>query len=285
MSLPGGRPGGIIGLVVVVVVALLGGGSLLSGGEGGSGGGGGSGTGLPDVFNQFPGMGPAPSGSELADDAPDPDRKLVDFVAFVIDDIQKTWTAEFQRAGRAYDPTKLVIFSNQVQTGCGPASSATGPFYCPADRRVYLDLRFFRELRDRFGAPGDFAQAYVIAHEVGHHIQTLTGINAEVRRASQADPRQANPLSIRLELQADCLAGVWAHSTYSRGILEPGDIEEGLAAAAAVGDDRIQKSVAGRVTPETWTHGSSEQRTRWFRRGFESGSAESCDAFAAGAQV
>jgi uncharacterized protein len=174
-----------------------------------------------------------------------------------------------------------VLFTGGTRTGCGAATTAVGPFYCPLDRRVYLDLGFFRELRDRFGAPGDFAQSYVIAHELGHHVQRITGIEAAVREQSRQDPAQANALAVRLELQADCLAGVWAHSTYERGILEPGDIEEGLQAAAAVGDDRIQRSAGGRIDPESWTHGSSEQRMRWFRRGFDSGDPASCDTFAA----
>jgi uncharacterized protein len=191
------------------------------------------------------------------------------------------WAAEFQQAGRQYQYARLNMFTDQVNTGCGPATSAVGPFYCPADAEVYIDLEFFRELSDRFGAPGDFAQAYVVAHEIGHHVQNLLGISDEVRQRQQAAGSQAeaNRLSVGLELQADCLAGVWAHSVYVRGDLEPGDIEEGLAAAEAVGDDRIQAQAGMTVDPETWTHGSSADRQEWFDRGFESGESSQCETF------
>jgi predicted metalloprotease len=173
-----------------------------------------------------------------------------------------------------------VLFRGSTSTGCGTGSAQMGPFYCPLDEKVYLDLNFFEELSRKFGAPGDFAQAYVIAHEVGHHIQKLIGVNEEVRRLQQQNPDDANDLSIRQELQADCFSGVWAQSTYERGILERGDIEEGLQAATAVGDDYIQRELGGgRVNPDTWTHGSSEQRTRWFQTGFDSGEPASCDSF------
>jgi uncharacterized protein len=261
----GGGLGGI-GLLIVLAVYLL----------GGLGGGGGGGFG--PSLEPFPQTPPAQGGGPLSD-APDPDAELVDFVSFVVDDVQDSWARSFAEAGRQYEPTKLVLFTEGTNTGCGAASSATGPFYCPLDMRVYLDLGFFRELRDRFGAPGDFAQAYVIAHEFGHHVQNVLGIADDVRRGQQENPDEANELSIRLELQADCFAGVWAHSAYQEELLEEGDLEEGLGAAAAVGDDRIQKEATGRVDPETWTHGSAEQRTMWFRRGFEAGDPNACDTF------
>ena len=172
-----------------------------------------------------------------------------------------------------------MLFRQATDTGCGQGSAQTGPFYCPADRKIYVDLSFFRELANRFQAPGDFAQAYVLAHEYGHHIQTLTGITEQVDSASRENPDQRNALSVRVELQADCLAGVWAHSTFERGLLEEGDLEEGLTAAASVGDDRIQEQTTGRISPETFTHGTAEQRAGWFKRGFEDGDATACDTF------
>jgi uncharacterized protein len=211
--------------------------------------------------------------------APDPDSQLADFVSFVIGDLQRFWADDFRKAGRTYEPTQLVLFRQATPTGCGTGSTETGPFYCPADRKVYVDLGFFRELASRFKAPGDFAQAYVLAHEVGHHVQTLTGIGKQVDGAVREKPDQRNPLSVRQELQADCLAGVWAHSTYERGLLEQGDLEEGLTAAASVGDDRIQAEATGRISPETFTHGTSAQRSSWFRKGFDAGDATACDTF------
>jgi len=208
------------------------------------------------------------------------EEKLVDFVDFVVSDVQDTWTSEFQALGRPYERAKLVLFTDAVRSGCGFAETAMGPFYCPADNKVYVDLGFYQELRSRFGAPGDFAQAYVIAHEVGHHVQHLLGLEQQLREAQQRSPAEAAPLSVRFELQADCLAGVWAHSTQQRNLLDAGDVEEGLAAAAAVGDDRIQRQATGVVNPETWTHGSSRQRVRWFRTGFERGRVDVCDTFA-----
>ena len=205
------------------------------------------------------------------------EQKLVSFVSFVLDDVQDTWTREFQESGRRYDRTKLVLFTDGVRSGCGFAEGAMGPFYCPTDQRVYIDLGFYQELRQRFGAPGDFAQAYVIAHEMGHHVQNILGLEERMRAAQQRDPDRAKALSVRFELQADCLAGVWAHSTQQRSILEAGDVEEALAAAAAVGDDRIQKQATGRVNPETWTHGSSQQRMQWFNTGFQKGRVQDCD--------
>ena len=210
------------------------------------------------------------------------DRERVKFVSFVVEDVQRTWEKEFPQLGRNYQRAKLVLFRDATRSGCGFAESAMGPFYCPADEKVYLDLGFFDELRSRFGAPGRFAEAYVIAHEFGHHVQTLLGTEEKVRRAEAKRPSLKNTLSVRVELQADCFAGVWGHSTDERNLLESGDVESGLAAAAAVGDDRLQKAATGRVNPESFTHGSSKERVEWFRRGFQTGQVGSCDTFAAG---
>ena len=213
--------------------------------------------------------------------APDPNDDLGQFVGFVVEDVQTEWQRIFRENGRKYQVTKLVLFEQGTQTGCGFASSDTGPFYCPPDRKVYLDLGFFRELRDRFGAPGDFAQAYVIAHEFGHHVQTLLGTERRIREEQERRPNEANELSVRMELQADCYAGVWAHSAFEDNLLESGDLAEGLDAAAAVGDDRIQGSAGQDVDPERWTHGSSAQRMQWFREGYNSGEMNACDTFSA----
>jgi len=204
------------------------------------------------------------------------------FVAVVLADTEDTWTEIFASAGRQYRRPTLVLFSGAVQSACGFAQAAMGPFYCPADQKVYIDLSFYTDLRNRFQAPGDFAQAYVIAHEVGHHVQTLLGISEKVQRQkSGLSDAAANQLSVRLELQADCLAGIWAHDAdRTRDLLEQGDIEEGLNAASAIGDDRLQKQSRGYVTPESFTHGSSEQRVRWFERGYASGNMNRCDTFA-----
>ncbi len=209
------------------------------------------------------------------------DEKLVEFISFVLDDLQATWQQTFRSQNKPYNPTTLVLFSDEIRSACGFSTAATGPFYCPADQRIYIDLGFYRELRDNLGAPGDFAQAYVLAHEMAHHIQTLLGISKMVSRQRQANPGRANELSIRQELQADCFAGVWAHSTKRRNLLDPGDVEEGMQTAASIGDDRLQKRSTGRVAPETWTHGSSRQRVTWFRRGLSSGSVSDCDTFSA----
>jgi predicted metalloprotease len=209
------------------------------------------------------------------------EEKLVHFVSFVLDDVQATWTREFQGMGQSYGRAKLVLFTDSVRSGCGFAEGAMGPFYCPADQKVYIDLGFYQELKNRFGASGDFAQAYVLAHEVGHHVQDLLGLEGRMRDAQQQRPQDAKALSVRFELQADCLAGVWAHSTQQRNILEAGDVEEALGAAAAVGDDRIQKQATGRVNPESWTHGSSRQRMQWFNTGLQKGRVQECDTFAA----
>jgi len=203
------------------------------------------------------------------------EEELAEFVSFVLDDLQATWA----RAEPGYRDAVLVLFRDAVESACGLGQAAMGPFYCPLDQRVYVDLGFYSDLRRRFGAPGDFAQAYVLAHEIGHHLQNLRGDAERVRRAQASRPERANELSVRMELQADCLAGVWAHSTGRRGLLEPGDIEEGLAAAAAVGDDRIQETSGGGVHPESFTHGTSAQRRSWFERGVEAGDAGACDTF------
>jgi predicted metalloprotease len=216
--------------------------------------------------------------------APPPEQdQLKDFVAAVLGDTEDTWRAVFARMKREYREPKLVLFSDVVRSSCGTADSAVGPFYCPGDQKVYLDLSFFRDLRERFRAPGEFAQAYVIAHEVGHHVQNLIGISERVRSLqSRAGEREANALSVRLELQADCFSGVWANNANrARQILEQGDIEAGLNAAAAIGDDRLQRQARGQVVPDAFTHGSSAQRVRWFKQGLEAGEVRSCDTFKA----
>ena len=207
--------------------------------------------------------------------SPEEDRRI-QFVSFVLDDAQNTWR---QILGDRYRDAKLVLFRDQVESACGFGQAASGPFYCPGDQKVYIDLSFYDELQRRFGAPGEFAQAYVLAHELGHHVQNLMGIEPQVRRAMQARPDMQNELSVRLELQADCLAGVWGHSTAQRQILEAGDAESALNAAAAIGDDRIQRMSGGWVQPETFTHGSSAQRVAWFKRGLQSGNMKDCDTF------
>jgi uncharacterized protein len=209
------------------------------------------------------------------------DDTLKEFVSVVLADTEDVWRDVFNRSGRRYQPPKLVLFTQAVESACGFAQAAMGPFYCPLDNKVYLDMSFFNDLRTRFGAQGDFAQAYVVAHEVGHHVQTLLGISEKVEeRKRRAGSAAANNLSIRLELQADCLAGVWANQAHrNRQILEAGDIEEGLNAASAIGDDRIQKRTQGYIVPDAFTHGSSSQRVRWFRKGLESGDLGQCNTF------
>jgi predicted metalloprotease len=204
-----------------------------------------------------------------------------DFVSVILADTEDTWGQIFSASGKRYQAPRLVLFTQATPSACGLGQAAMGPFYCPADRQVYVDLAFFRELDRRFGAPGDFAQAYVIAHEVGHHVQNLLGISGRIQQMRERSrPQQANALSVLLELQADCLAGVWAHHAHrQRNILEPGDVEEGLAAAAAIGDDMIQRRTQGHVVPESWTHGSSAQRVQWFRRGLTAGRVDQCDTF------
>jgi predicted metalloprotease len=251
--------GGAGGLIIVVIIGLL----LISGVLGG-----GSGLSGPSGL----GAGAGEPGGTL-----DPQGETDEFISYLVSDIQDFWAETFSQSGRDYPITKLVLFTGSTSSGCGPASAATGPFYCPADRKVYLDLEFFDELKSRFGAPGDFAMAYVIAHEFGHHVQTATGVSQAVQDTVSQDGTRSNELSVKQELQADCLAGVWAHSAISE--LEPGDIEEALTAAAAVGDDRIQQGTSGRIDPESWTHGSSQQRQAWFTAGYRSGNVADCDTF------
>lgn len=225
--------------------------------------------------------GPAPGSEAPAAGQPDP---MGEFVSGVLYETEQTWNAVFRdQLGRSYQEPTLVLFSGYTQSACGVGQAAMGPFYCPLDQQVYIDLSFYRDLKERFGAPGDAAQAYVIAHEVGHHVQTLLGISEQVMQQRERSGREeANELSVRQELQADCFAGVWANQAdRARRILEPGDVQEALTAASAIGDDRLQKQTQGRVVPESFTHGSSEQRARWFRRGLESGQVQACDTFSA----
>lgn len=207
--------------------------------------------------------------------------ELADFISVVLADTEDTWKGLFNQMGKTYSVPKLVLFSGAVQSACGFAQAAVGPFYCPRDKKVYIDLSFYRDLRDRFKAPGDFAQAYVIAHEVGHHVQTLLGISSQVRTLQQrVNQREANRLSVKQELQADCFSGLWAfHADRMRNLLEAGDIDEGLQAASSIGDDRIQKRTRGYVIPESFTHGTSSQRVAWFKRGFSSGDLSECNTF------
>jgi predicted metalloprotease len=230
---------------------------------------------VPVTTTESPSAFPGPAGTSPGQE------ELRDFVAVVLADTEDTWAELFRRMNREYRDPKLVLFTGSVESACGIAGAAVGPFYCPADHKLYLDLGFFGELRSRFGAPGDFAQAYVIAHEVGHHVQALLGISDRVAVARRrTDRATANALSVRLELQADCFAGMWAHhANRTRRILEEGDLHEALRAAAAIGDDRLPRQSRGRIAPETFTHGSSAQRTHWFRRGFDSGAVSQCDTF------
>ena len=213
-----------------------------------------------------------------------PSDSLGKFASIVLADTEDTWRELLPTMGHAYQEPQLVLFTGAVRSACGTASSAVGPFYCPGDRKVYLDLSFFQEMAERLGAPGDFAQAYVIAHEIGHHAQNLLGVAEKVTRLQQrVSTTERNALSVRMELQADCFAGVWGyHAQHTRNLIEPGDFEAGLAAAAAIGDDRLQTMSQGHVQPESWTHGSSEQRRTWLRRGLQSGDPHACDIFAGG---
>ncbi len=265
-AIPLAAGAGGIGTIILVVIGLL------------LGNLGGGGSGFDIALPQFPGA--APQGGTTAVSSPEDEPGM--FVEDVLADVQDLWTEIFTGSGLSYERAKLVLFTNATNSACGPASSATGPFYCPGDRLVYLDLDFFQELHKRFGAPGDFAQAYVIAHEIGHHVQTLLGTSQAARKEGQRDPDKANELSIRVELQADCYAGVWGYSAAKRGLLDAGDLEEALTAAAAIGDDRLQEQAGGTIDQDTWTHGSSEQRQRWFKRGFDSGDPDSCDTFSGG---
>jgi predicted metalloprotease len=236
-----------------------------------------------DLVSLFSGAGPAtPPRSGTANRAMDEaERPEVQFLSFVLDDVQNTWDKTFSQQGKQYRHAKLVLYRDAIQSGCGGAESATGPFYCPQDEKVYLDLGFFDELKNRFGAPGEFAQAYVLAHEIGHHVQKLLGVEQRVSRLQQGHPGARNQLSVALELQADCFAGVWGHSTAQRNIIDQSDVTAGLRAAAAVGDDRLQKMATGRVAPDSFTHGSSAQRTDWFQRGLSDGNIGSCDTSSA----
>jgi uncharacterized protein len=232
------------------------------------------------LFSGSPDTAPAVnSASRAAPESPE-EAKLVEFVSFVLDDAQNTWGRILpEQTGTPYRHAKLVLFRDITRSGCGEAESATGPFYCPADEKVYIDLGFYDELRNRFGAPGEFAQAYVLAHEIGHHVQNILGISSKVQGLSQRDPAEANPLSVRLELQADCLAGIWGNSTAQRNLIEQNDVEAGIRAAGAVGDDRLQKMARGYVSPESFTHGSSAQRSEWFQRGLTGGQLAQCNTF------
>jgi len=235
----------------------------------GSGGGGGNAAGgTPTQHENEPPKGP------------DPDAELIDYVKFVMKDVQDTFEGVYKAQGKTYERAKLIVFTQAVDTACGRSSSAIGPFYCPGDSNAYIDLSFYKDLKARFGAPGDFAQAYVLAHEIGHHVQTILGTSEQVQRLQQQRPQLANQASVRLELQADCYAGAWGNSAAKRGLLDAGDVEEGLRAASAIGDDNIQRQTQGRVAPESFTHGSSEQRLAWFRRGLETGDPRQCDTFA-----
>jgi uncharacterized protein len=266
--IPGGRAGraggmGGIGLIVIALIAIF--------------------LGVDPSFLFQGGMIQDPTYQESQSPPSPAQEELKEFMSVVLADTEETWHGLFEQLERTYQEPTVVLFSGAVESACGFANAAVGPFYCPGDRKVYLDLSFFEELGDRFGAPGDFAQAYVLAHEVGHHVQTLLGISDQVRQVratlSEAD---ANALSVRQELQADCFAGIWAHhADRMRQVLEPGDIEEGLGAASAVGDDRLQGQAQGYVVPESFTHGSSEQRMRWFETGYSEGVLGACDTFSA----
>ena len=270
LGMPGGRRGGGLSLGAIAIVLVVGWVlgvnplTLLAGLEGVDTG------------------GSTYSGQQQAGQAGTPSDQAGQFVATVLADTEDTWTQIFADSGSRYQVPTLVLFSGRTSSACGLASAASGPFYCPGDRKVYIDLAFYKELRDRFHAPGDFAQAYVIAHEVGHHVQNLLGIlpnvTAEQRQASKTE---ANALQVRTELQADCFAGVWAHMADKKGIVEVGDIDEALNAAAQIGDDTLQKETQGYVVPDSFTHGTSAQRSRWFKRGFAAGDVNSCDTFSA----
>ena len=238
--------------------------------------GGGGGLGIDPGTGQFP-QAPGASSTDLDKAPADDPAKFIDFVA---GDVDATWKKIFSESGKTYEQPVIVLYDDGVQSACGNTPSTVGPFYCPRDHKVYLDLTFMEQLQQQLNAPGDFAQAYIVAHEIGHHVQNLLGVMEDVNLAQQENPDDANELSVRVELQADCLAGVWGHSAYAKGdLLESGDLEEGLNAAAAVGDDRIQKQAGRGVDPDSFTHGSSEQRVKWFKAGFDSGDPTACDTF------
>jgi len=253
--------GGGIGTVILVIVALY------------------FGIDPSVILQSVPDSGPP----AVTQQRPAGQDEMAQFVSVVLADTEKTWHGVFRQSGRTYREPKLVLFTGAVQSACGFAQAAMGPFYCPEDHRVYIDFSFYEDLKNRFKAPGDFAQAYVIAHEVGHHVQNLLGITEKVQGTMQRVSRaEANRLSVRMELQADCFAGVWGHhADRFRGILEPGDLEEALRAASAIGDDRIMRQTRGTIVPDAFTHGTSEQRVRWFKRGFETGDPNQCDTFRA----
>jgi len=257
---------GIVGLIVYLLISQLGGGAA-----GGTFG----------VDSGFPSDAPAARDAQGIPAARDPERDLRDFSAYVFSEAQDSWERTFAGSNRSYDRAQLVLYRDAVSTGCGSASSAVGPFYCPADQRVYLDLSFYGDMERQLGAGGDFAWAYVIAHEVGHHVQNQLGTSQEVRRLQSETPDEANQLSVRLELQADCYSGVWAKTVYDAGDLERGDVREAVGASEAVGDDRLQRNATGSVNPDSFTHGSSEQRARWFNEGRASGDPGDCDTFSA----
>ena len=265
MRMPG-RAGGIgIGTVVLALVA-----SYFFGIDPGT---------VINAASQFQG---APASQSVPAGRPPANDEIARFVAKVLGSTEQVWQQQFSAAGRQYQEPRLVLYSGATQSACGMGQAAMGPFYCPADSKVYLDLDFFKDLKTRFGAPGDFAQAYVIAHEIGHHVQHLLGISEKVHQAQQSagNDAAANALMVKLELQADCLSGIWAaHADAQRPILEPGDVEEALTAATAIGDDRLQMEARGRVVPDAFTHGTSAQRVRWFKRGLESGDMNQCNTF------
>ncbi|KAF3884112.1 MULTISPECIES: KPN_02809 family neutral zinc metallopeptidase [Nostocales] len=254
--------GGIGAIVLSLIVALLGGDPSV-------------------IWDQTQAPSSPNSESTQTERSATSDDRLTDFVSVVLADTEDTWNSLFRQMGRTYVEPKLVLYSDAIRSACGYARSAVGPFYCPADQKLYIDLSFYRDLKNRYQAPGDFAQAYVIAHEVGHHVQTLMGISDKVRAAqSQVPQEQANQLSVRQELQADCFAGIWAHHAQrSRQVLETGDIEEALNAASSLGDDRLQSQARGYVTPESFTHGTSAQRARWFKQGIQTGDPAQCNTF------
>jgi len=267
MRIPGGGTGvGCVGLLVVIVISLLTGADPRQ---------------LLGILGLVEQVAPQATQRRVPQGQAPANDKQAQFVGVVLKDTENTWQKVFSASGKRYKEPTLVLFDGAVQSACGRASASAGPFYCPGDSKVYLDMSFFRELDQRFGAPGDFAQAYVVAHEVGHHVQNLLGLSDQVERAQQRahSQAQANEYSVRLELQADCFAGVYGH--FNSQYLDPGDVEEGLRAAAAIGDDRLQTQARGTTAPETWTHGSSAMRVRWLKRGLESGDPASCDTFKA----
>ena len=268
-----GGIGGGIGLVLLLVVVAI---QMCGDGDGGAGG---AAFPIPDVF----GSGAVPPSAENPDPLPpgeDPQKRFYEFSRSVFSDAQNTWDDAFTAAGKRYQDAQMVVYSQGVNTGgCGSASSAVGPFYCPADSKVYIDLTFYEDMERQLGARGDFAWAYVIAHEVGHHVQNVDGTNAEVTNLQRSNPGDANELSVRLELQADCYAGVWAATVFAEGDLEEGDLEEAFNAAESVGDDRLQEQAGQRINPDSFTHGTSEQRRTWFENGYSSADPAACDTF------